>query len=871
MITIIKLNPLFFFNTFTLKVFLKHFTIKNTKSINSFTKPRIHICLVFFLFLSFLTFGQGSGNTLTFDGSSQFIDLGDQVANQCRTIELWFKPSNNITSTISNPISLIVRDFDNGAGISTNEFGLYFYPNSWNGGIYGGKLVFSRRVTSTNYEIGSDGNFWEANHWYHVSVTIESTGGMKMYINGVLQQDTNSSVSPIGTQSGTQWDRVAIGRWGSQNIRFFQGEIDEVRFWETARTQQQVRDKMCGRLSGNEPNLRAYYNFDSGNGTTLLDNSSNNFNGTLQAMNNSNWIYSGAPIGDTSTHTYQSNITGVTSILSTSAGDEFTVSNINSTAEGIQIYKVNSLPNVLTNLNSPSTNNYYGIFLSSTNGTYSVNYKYNDYGCSSCDEILARNDNAELIWQQVTASPQNCTFNLYNESSIGYEYRSEYIINTGESTHLTNFLGNDTTMCTGNYLTLDPQILNATFLWQDNSTESTFTLSQPGQYWVQITTDCSVFTDTIQVDYINPPSISLGSDTLICLDTQLLLEPEIVNVNFLWQDNSINTTYTATQTGVYSLEVSNICGEDSDTIYIEFNSPPIVFLGNDTIICSDETIVLETTATLCNYLWQDGSTNSSYSISQTGLYWLEVSNDCGLDIDSIQVTIQPIPIIQLGNDTTLCEGTMLTLEPSIQNEDIIWQDGSIESNYIVDQTGVYFCTVSSDNCSTSDTIIVSVLAPPNVNLGSDTIICEDENLILYSEGIGSYSWSTGSSEPNLIVNTFGEYIVSVSNQCGTTKDTINIQERDCSCTYYVPNTFTPDGNKFNEEFGMVYNCTLYNFEIKIYNRWGHVIFESYDPTLFWNGTYQNKLVQTGIYTYKIEFETDNSAPKTITGHIHVLY
>jgi gliding motility-associated-like protein len=965
---------------------------------------------VLFCFLSCFSFGifsQGSGNTLTFNGTSQYVDIGDQVANGCRTIELWFKPNVNITSSITSPRSLVIRDFNNASGQNTDEFGLFFSPNTWGGGINGGKVVFLRRIGTSLIEITSDNNFWEAGHWYHVCGTIDPVNGMRLYINGILQQTTHASTSPIGTQTGSVWDKISIGRWGNINTRHFNGEIDEVRFWEDERTEQEVRDKMCSSLVGNEPGLRAYWNFDSGTGTTLIDNSTNNYDGATQGMTNTSWIYSGAPIGDNSAYLYTGNLAGTSTSLTSGPGDILTVDNINSTAGGVQIYKVNALPNVTTNLSSLNTGNYYGVFLTSTNGTYDLSYDYNAYSCSSCDEIFTRNDNADINWSQITSSPQSCEFNLINESSVGYDYRAEYIISTGAFLNSPDVLGNDTTICAGNSLLLSPQISNSTFLWQDNSTNTTFTVTQPGLYTVEVQNSCGSFTDSIYVTYLSPPSVDLGSDSLICQNIPLVLDPGLNNVNFEWQDNSSNSTFTVTQTGTYFLEVSNVCGVDSDTveitfetipnidlgndtticagnslllspqisnstflwqdnstnptftvtqpglytvevqnscgsstdsIYVTYLSPPSVDLGSDSVICQNVPLVLDpglnnvdfqwqdnstnptytvtqtgtyflevsnvcgvdtdtveitfesvpiidlgNDTTLCDgeqlnlsvtgfssYLWQDGSSDQSLTITQTGLYWVEVSNSCGIDQDSLNVSFNPTPYFNLGNDTILCEGKILMLEVNVPNTDIVWQDGSNSSVFTIEEPGTYFSTATLDNCSASDTIVVNFSDIPSIELGNDTLICENSNYLLSVNSEDSFIWSNGSTEPSIVINSFGDYFVTVTNQCGQTSDTISIGDLDCSCTYYVPNSFTPDGRKFNEEFGIVYDCKLTDFEFLIFNRWGEIIFESYNPKQLWDGTYKGKLVQNGTYVYRIEFKTEKGIDRLLIGHVTLL-
>lgn len=93
--------------------------------------------------------------------------------------------------------------------------------------------------------------------------------------------------------------------------------------------------------------------------------------------------------------------------------------------------------------------------------------------------------------------------------------------------------------------------------------------------------------------------------------------------------------------------------------------------------------------------------------------------------------------------------------------------------------------------------------------------------------------------------------------------------------FYVPNTFTPDGDEFNEVFGPVFTSGFdpYDYLLTVYNRWGEVIFESHDASVGWPGTYGegNPVVQDGTYPWRIEFKTSkNDERKAVTGHVNVI-
>jgi gliding motility-associated-like protein len=92
--------------------------------------------------------------------------------------------------------------------------------------------------------------------------------------------------------------------------------------------------------------------------------------------------------------------------------------------------------------------------------------------------------------------------------------------------------------------------------------------------------------------------------------------------------------------------------------------------------------------------------------------------------------------------------------------------------------------------------------------------------------------------------------------------------------YYVPNTFTPDGDGNNEVFRPVITSGMdpnyYHFYI--YNRWGEAVFESQDIEDGWDGTVHGLVAQDGTYTWKIEFKSTvkRRVDNVVTGHVNIL-
>ncbi len=243
-----------------------------------------------FAFLFLVTVASAQNHCLNFDGIDDYVDLGNQIGNgNIRTIEMWFKPDVNIdANSNSDYTALIARN-----NIGENcEFAVYFSEGTG----YDGQLAFVLAVTNGNYNIiYSDQNSWTAGTWYHVAATVDNVNGMKMYVNGVLQAQTN----PYTNAPCAANDITTLGIWGDINIRHFNGSIDEVRLWNFARTQTEVQTDMNQEISSGA-GLVAAYHFNQGiaggtnTGLTTLNDAVGSNNGTLQNFGltgtTSNWV-----------------------------------------------------------------------------------------------------------------------------------------------------------------------------------------------------------------------------------------------------------------------------------------------------------------------------------------------------------------------------------------------------------------------------------------------------------------------------------------------------------------------------------------------------------------------------------------------------
>ena len=234
------------------------------------------------------------------------------------------------------------------------------------------------------------------------------------------------------------------------------------------------------------------------------------------------------------------------------------------------------------------------------------------------------------------------------------------------------------------------------------------------------------------------------------------------------------SSITVTDEGIYTVEISTDECTLSDEINVVFNELPNFSLGTDSSICEDSVLTLSADISGVEYDWSDASTSAQIEIMDEGIYGLTVTdeNQCTYE-DAIQITVVDLPELDIPRDTAICMGDEISLTLNSNDADVLvlWiGSGSGSgigtgsgSTIMVSSAGEYVAQASNSGCVIRDTLTVSVLAPPMVDLGSDTIICSSNEFALDAsvEG-GSYEWSDGSSEPSLSISESGEYSVTVS-------------------------------------------------------------------------------------------------------------
>tara|TARA_B110000240_G_scaffold151067_1_gene167374 strand:+ start:716 stop:2083 length:1368 start_codon:yes stop_codon:yes gene_type:complete len=236
------------------------------------------------------------------------------------------------------------------------------------------------------------------------------------------------------------------------------------------------------------------------------------------------------------------------------------------------------------------------------------------------------------------------------------------------------------------------------------------------------------------------------------------------------------------------------------------------------------------------------------------------------DLSLIKIGCNP-QTIDLGNDTTLCQGGTLTLDATTTNATYLWQDNSTNPTLNVTQQGTYWVQITDSCGSTTGTINVSYYQLLTLDLGNDRTLCQGETLTLdVTTTNATYLWQDNSTNPTLNVTQQGTYWAEVIiNNCSEA-DTIIIIEEDCEIILEMPNVFTPNSDGINDIFVPIISKGIVSMNTIIYNRWGNKIYETNDLLVEWDG----QDVSDGVYFWIVNYTDINDVKNNLKGHVTIL-
>lgn len=383
-------------------------------------------------------------------------------------------------------------------------------------------------------------------------------------------------------------------------------------------------------------------------------------------------------------------------------------------------------------------------------------------------------------------------------------------------------LGPDQSICPVESITLLPNQPFSGYQWSTGQTQNSISVNQTGTYWLNVTdihgchsadtinilpdtgyvtqiqqTICpgtgyyaggqiqhqaGIYVDTLlsvfqcdsilitQLSLFNLPVINLSPTANFCPGDSISINAFSGNFQYAWNTGSSSSSIVVSQPGIYYLTVtdSNNC-VSKDSINVIHFPLPLPDLGNDTTICVYQTIFLDPGNGFNSYQWNNGDTTQQISVSTTGTYHIVVTNSFGCaGYDTVYVDVMPQPVINLGNDTILCIGLSVVLDPGSGYSSYLWNNGAQTQTLAAQLTGNYTVTVTyGPQCQATDSVEVGFVLGNMIDLGQDTSFCNGNSINLNpGSGFATYTWSNGSQNQSIMVNQSGIYSVAVTRPDG---------------------------------------------------------------------------------------------------------
>jgi hypothetical protein len=349
--------------------------------------------------------------------------------------------------------------------------------------------------------------------------------------------------------------------------------------------------------------------------------------------------------------------------------------------------------------------------------------------------------------------------------------------------------GIDKTICKGNFVTITGSGTGNLLWTPSGSTSNSITInpSTTTTYYLQATgANGCINTDTVVVTVNDLPNISAGNDQTICINSSATLTVT-PGFTYVWSPvNSTNDTIVVYPqvTTTYIVIARNIYGcTNSDTVIVTVKPVPPINAINNQSICFGDSITLNATGGI-TYLWTPGNISGNTIVvnpSITTMYAVVGFDSLGCSKkDSVLITVNPLPPLDLGLDINKCINDTVNLVSPIVGSSYVWQPGgsTLQSlSFVALNNSIHTLLITDINgCKKLDSIRVNVNPLPTIAAGNDLTICSGTPTQLYASGALNYLWiPTNDSTSSITVTpqSTTTYIVTGTdvNNCSS-RDTI---------------------------------------------------------------------------------------------------
>lgn len=371
----------------------------------------------------------------------------------------------------------------------------------------------------------------------------------------------------------------------------------------------------------------------------------------------------------------------------------------------------------------------------------------------------------------------------------------------------------DLEFCQGGATTLTATGAPA-FLWSDQSTGPSITVTGGGLYSVTGTNACGTGEASVVVTVLDAPQVSITGEATVCPGGSTTLTASGADT-YAWNTGVSGAVLSVNTPGTYTVTGATQCGSNDATIEVTAGIAPAVEVAGEQLLCPGGTVELTATSNSA-VVWNTGATGSSIVVGTPGLYVVTATNSCGSANDAIQVDASPLEAAVTAQPLT--GGAPLTVvfqnNTVPANAGFTWDfdDGTGNSTsaptHLFDEPGVYnvVLTATSDGCTSVANLTITVVAP----------VPGDASFVS------------------------------------------------------VPNVFTPNGDRTNDVL-LVNAFNIVDLDMAIYNRWGQKVNELLRKGEVWDGrSFAGEPVPDGTYFYTLRAEGSDGRSHELSGHISLL-
>src|SRR5690554_586589 len=418
-----------------------------------------------------------------------------------------------------------------------------------------------------------------------------------------------------------------------------------------------------------------------------------------------------------------------------------------------------------------------------------------------------------------------------------------------------------------------------------------------------------VGTDAGTITLISPdiPTVDAGQDDQICEGESIVLSANNPDGAVISWDNGVvdGVVFTPSIGTITYTATADLAGcISTDVVTVEVNPTPVVNAGNDISVCEGEQVTLSGTGAPI-YTWDNGVVDGQAftPLIGTQVYTVTGSNAFGCEsTDQITVIVSNVFDVTITADKTQgctpltvnftnLSASTGTCTYTLSNGTVL---NSCNPTYTFVQPGCYDVTLTVENsfgCSGSvtETSFICVDALPTASFTANFLVIGGfiDEVVFTNTSVGgdSFEWLFGDEEISTETQATHKYDLEETSYTVTLIATSNLGCTDTTSLvilveepliYFIPNTFTPDGNNVNQTFKPIFTSGFdpLDYHLTIFNRWGEKVFESYDANFGWDGTYGMDgygLVKEGTYVYTIDFKRNNNDKRVeVSGHVNLL-